>query len=68
MSKKLFYFLNKFLYFQSCNYKIFMKIHHISRIILYFYSTQEKDVDKWYFCIKSPFPLLNVHQIVSIFL
>jgi hypothetical protein len=30
MSKKLFYFLNKFLYFHSCNYKLFMKIHHVS--------------------------------------
>jgi hypothetical protein len=28
-------FLNKFLYFQSCNYKIFMKIHHVSRVLLY---------------------------------
>ncbi len=35
ISKNSFNFWNKFLYFQSCNYKIFMKIHHVSRIILY---------------------------------
>jgi hypothetical protein len=27
--------LNKFFYFQSYNYKIFMKIHHVSRVLLY---------------------------------
>jgi hypothetical protein len=27
---------NKFLYFQSCNYKIFMKIHHVS-IVFYMF-------------------------------
>jgi len=31
----MFYFLNKFLYFQSCNYRIFMKIHHVLRVFLY---------------------------------
>jgi hypothetical protein len=25
----------KILYFQSCNYKIFMKIHHVSRVLLH---------------------------------
>ncbi len=29
------FFKNIFLYFQSCNYKIFMKIHHVSRVFLY---------------------------------
>jgi hypothetical protein len=33
--KKYIYIWNKFLYFQSCNYIIFMKIHHVSRILLY---------------------------------
>jgi hypothetical protein len=60
--------LNKFLYFQSCNYKIFIKIYHVSRFLLFVYDTQAKHVDMWFFCIESPFPLLNVHQIVSIFL
>jgi hypothetical protein len=31
----LFNFWNNFLYFQICNYKIFMKIHHVSRALLY---------------------------------
>jgi hypothetical protein len=35
ISQKLFYFLNKFLYFQSYNCKSFMKIHHVSRVFLY---------------------------------
>jgi len=35
MLKKLLYFLNKFLYFQSCNYEIFMEIHHVLKVLLY---------------------------------
>jgi hypothetical protein len=33
--KEFIFLINKFLYFQSCNYKIFMKIHYVSRILLY---------------------------------
>jgi hypothetical protein len=66
--KKMFYFKNKFLYFQSCNYKVFMKIHHVSRVLLYIESIQEKHVDRWFLYIKSLFPLSNVHQIISVFL
>ncbi len=66
--KKIVEFLNKFLSFQSCNYKISIKINHVSKVLSYVENTQEKHVDKWFFCIKSPFPLLNVHQIVSNFL
>jgi hypothetical protein len=40
ISKKLFNFLNKFVYFQSCNYKIFMKFHHVSRFFLYVLNIQ----------------------------
>jgi hypothetical protein len=29
------YIYNNISYFQSCNYKIFMKIHHVSIILLY---------------------------------
>jgi hypothetical protein len=36
ISKKLFYFKNKFLYFQSYNYKLFMKIDYVSRVFLMF--------------------------------
>jgi hypothetical protein len=32
MSKNIY---NKFLYFQSYKYKIFVKIHHVSRVLLY---------------------------------
>jgi len=31
------------------------------------FSSQEKHVDRWFFYIKSLFPLSNVHQIISIF-
>jgi hypothetical protein len=31
--KKIVLFLNKFLYFQSCNYKTFMKIHYVLRVL-----------------------------------
>jgi hypothetical protein len=31
--KNMFYFFNKFLYFQSFNYKIFIKIQHVSKVI-----------------------------------
>jgi hypothetical protein len=44
---------NKFLYFQSCNYKIFMKIHHVSKVLLYVQNTQEKHVDKFFLYQKS---------------
>ncbi len=52
VSKKLFYFKNKFLYFESCNYKTFMKIHHVSRVLFYVLNIQEKHVDKWFFISK----------------
>jgi len=68
ISKKLLKFRNQFLYFQSCNYKIFMKIHYVSKILLYVQNIPKKHVDKWFFCFKSPFSLSNVHQIISIFL
>jgi hypothetical protein len=34
----------------------------------YTFKTHKKNMWITFFCIKSPFPLLNVHQIVSIFL
>ncbi len=68
ISKNSFNFLNKFLYFQSYNYKIFMKIHHVLRVLLYVLSAQEKHVNRWFFCFKNPFSLLNVHQIITILL
>jgi hypothetical protein len=33
ISRKLFYFWNKFLYFQSCNWKKFTKIHHVLKVL-----------------------------------
>jgi len=41
--KKSFNFFNNFLYFQSCNKKKFMKIHHVL-IILYIFKTFKKNM------------------------
>jgi hypothetical protein len=53
-----FNFLNKFLYFQSCNYKIFLKIHHVSKVLNYMFKTLNKNM--WtcdFFCFKCLFSL-----------
>jgi hypothetical protein len=68
ISKKLFYFKNKFSYFQSYNYKLFMKIDYVSRVFLMFKALNKNMWIGGFFCIKSFFPLSNVHQIGSIFL
>ncbi len=50
--KKYIYFQNKFLYFQSCNYKIFMKIDHVLKVLLYVQNIEKKHVDKLFFVSK----------------
>jgi hypothetical protein len=67
MSKKMFYFLNNFLYFQTCNYKIFMKIHHVSRV-LYMFKTLKKNMWTSGFLYQKSFSLFKCSWIVSIFL
>jgi hypothetical protein len=56
--KKENYFWNQF-NFQSCNYKVFMKIHHILRVFLYVLNIQEKHVDKWFFLYQKFFSLIK---------
>ncbi len=66
--KKIVLFLNKFLYFQSCNYKIFMKIYHVSKVFYMFKTLKKNMWTSGLFVSKIFSPFLNVHQIVSIFL
>jgi hypothetical protein len=56
ISKEKNYFWNKFLYFQSCNYKLFMKIHHVSKTFLYVESIQKKMWIGGFFVSKVLFP------------